>query len=80
MNQGVAHLVAPKCRDDISVGHTSELEALSCEASNVISEGFTRLLPVALQVPGVARTHVHALEVTGEDLPEILLAINDVSQ
>jgi hypothetical protein len=34
---------------------------------------------VALQVPGVARMHVRALEVAGEDLLEILPAIDDVS-
>jgi hypothetical protein len=36
-------------------------------------------LPTALQIPRVARTHVRALEVVGEDLSEILLAINDAS-
>jgi hypothetical protein len=41
--------------------------------------GFAQLLPVVLQNPGVARTHVCALEVANEDLLDILLAIDDVS-
>jgi hypothetical protein len=36
-------------------------------------------LSAALQVLGVARTLVRALEVDSEDLPEILPAIDDVS-
>jgi hypothetical protein len=54
--------------------------ALPGEVSNVILEGLVRLLPVILQVLGVARPHVHALELAGEDLLEIFQAINDVSR
>jgi hypothetical protein len=36
-------------------------------------------LSAALQVPGVARTHVCALEVADEDLSKILPVINDIS-
>jgi hypothetical protein len=36
-------------------------------------------LLAALQIPGVVRMHVCALEVIGEDLSEDLLAIDDVS-
>jgi hypothetical protein len=43
------------------------------------SEGFTQLLPAALQIPGVAGMHIRALEVAGEDFSKILLAINDIS-
>jgi hypothetical protein len=45
----------------------------------VILEGLAQLLPVVLQVPRVARTHVHTLEVAAEDLSEILPAIDSVS-
>jgi hypothetical protein len=38
---------------------------------DVISEGFARLLPVALQITGVAQTLVRALKVTGENLSEV---------
>jgi hypothetical protein len=37
-------------------------------------------LLIALQVPGVARMHVHALEIGGEDLPEVLPAIDNISR
>jgi hypothetical protein len=37
-------------------------------------------LLTALQIPTVARTHLHALEVASEDLSEILPAIDDVSR
>jgi hypothetical protein len=46
---------------------------------DVISEGFVQLLPVALQIPRVARTHVRALEVAGENRPEVIPATNDIS-
>jgi hypothetical protein len=54
--------------------------ALLREPPNVVSEGFTLLLPVTLQIPGVARPHIRALKVVGEDLLEILPAINQVSR
>jgi hypothetical protein len=53
--------------------------ALLGESLDVITEGFAQLRPTILQSPGVARLHVCALEVVGEDLLEILLDINRVS-
>jgi hypothetical protein len=53
--------------------------ALLGEPSNVILKGFALLLPATLQIQGVARPHVRALKVIGEDLLEILPAINRVS-
>jgi hypothetical protein len=76
---GVARRARPECRDDIGVGHPWELMALPGEAPNVISEGFNRLLPTTLQVPGVARPHIRALEVASRGLLEILPAIDHVS-
>jgi hypothetical protein len=49
------------------------------DSLDVILEGFVRLLPTTLQILGVAGPHVCALEVIGEDLLEILPAINRVS-
>jgi hypothetical protein len=46
---------------------------------DVISKGFARLLPATLQIPRVAWMHVHALEVAGEDLLEVIPTIDDVS-
>jgi hypothetical protein len=78
-HQGMARRAGLECQDGVGVVHPWELMALLREAPNVISEGFTRLLPAALQVLWVARPHIHALEVVGEDLFKILLAIDDVS-
>jgi hypothetical protein len=36
-------------------------------------------LPIALQIPGVARAHVRALEVAGEDLSKVIMTIDDIS-
>jgi hypothetical protein len=48
------------------------------ELLDVILEGFARLLPTRLQIPGVVVSHVCALEVVGEDLLEILPAVNRI--
>jgi hypothetical protein len=50
------------------------------ESPNVILEGFACLLPVALQVLGVVRTHIHAMEIPCEDLLKVLPTIDCVSQ
>jgi hypothetical protein len=46
------------------------------EMPDVVSQGFPLLLLRTLQILGVARTHVCALEVAYEDLIEIILAID----
>jgi hypothetical protein len=61
------------------MSYTGDLVALSWETPNLILKGLAWLLSAALQVLGVARTLVRALEVDSEDLPEILPAIDDVS-
>jgi hypothetical protein len=53
--------------------------ALLGESLYVTLEGFTQLLPTTLQIPGVARPHVCALHVAGEDLLEILSVLNHFS-
>jgi hypothetical protein len=79
MNEGAACCVVPKRQDDVGIDHTRKLVALLWETPDVILEGFAWLLLAALQIPGVVRMHVCALEVIGEDLSEDLLAIDDVS-
>jgi hypothetical protein len=54
--------------------------ALSGETLDVIPHGFALHMLAALQIPVVARAHVGALEVFGEDLLEILPTINQVSR
>jgi hypothetical protein len=80
MHYDVTTSAGPECRDDIGVADLGEFMPLPRKSSDVIPEGFDRLLPTALQIPRVVGLHVCALEVTGEDLLEILLAINHVSR
>jgi hypothetical protein len=79
MNQGAARRVISECWDDVGISYTRELVAFLWETRAVISEGFAQLLPAALQIPRVTRTHVHALDVAGEDLSEDIPTMNDVS-
>jgi hypothetical protein len=80
MHQGLASCGRPECQDGIGIGYSQELITLPREASIVISKGFTRLLPIALQDTGVVGPHIRALKVVGEDLTEILPPINHVSR
>jgi hypothetical protein len=41
MHQCMTHLVGPKCRDDVGLGHPWELMTFLRETPNVISEGYT---------------------------------------
>jgi hypothetical protein len=56
----------PECRDDISVTDLGEFMPLPRKSSDVLPEGFDQLLLTALQIPGVVRSHVCALEVISE--------------
>jgi hypothetical protein len=53
-----------------------EFMALLGESSDVILEGFAWLLSATLQVLGVTRSHIRALEVFGDNLLDILSAID----
>jgi hypothetical protein len=54
--------------------------ALSREAPSVLPEGFTQLLPATLQVPAVVGPHICTIEITLEDILEILPTTNYVSR
>jgi hypothetical protein len=68
----------PECRDDVGIADLGEFMALSRETPDVVPQGFPFLLLATLQIPGIARPHVCALEVSGKDLLEILAAIDQV--
>ena len=57
--------------DDVGVCDVGELGALLGELPNEILEGLIRLLPIAPEVLGVSRAHVHALEVPNKDPDQI---------
>jgi hypothetical protein len=52
--------------DDIRVGDVGQLGALLRKLPDVVPQGFSRLLAAALEITGVPRAHVCALEVAGE--------------
>ena len=54
--------------DDLDVGDAGELGALLGEALDVVTQGLFGLLLAPLEIPGVPRAHVSALEVAHEDL------------
>jgi hypothetical protein len=79
MHQGLAGHAGPECRDDVGVTDLRELMALPREAPNVFPRGFVWLLLATLHVPGVAGSHVCALELAHKDVLEILLIVDLVS-
>jgi len=69
MDQGLAGGSRQEGSYHVGIGDVRELVALLGEAPNVRAEGFVGLLATVLEVPGVPRTFVHALEVPHKDLP-----------
>jgi hypothetical protein len=59
--------------DDIRVSDVGQLGALLRKSSDVVPEGFSRLLAAASKIPGVPRAHVCALEVAGESFDQVVL-------
>ena len=69
MNQGLTGHPGKKGSYHVGIGDIRELVALSGEALDVPTEGFAGLLAIVLEVPGVPRMLVRALEVPHKDLP-----------
>jgi hypothetical protein len=62
--------------DNVGVGDVGELGALLGETSDVVPEGFTRLLLAALEIPRVAGAHVGSLEVSLEHPYEVVPVVD----
>ena len=69
MNQRLIGSPGQEGSYNVGVGDVRELVALSGEAPDVPTEGFAGLLATVLEVPGVSRMLVRALEVPHKDLP-----------
>ena len=69
MNQRLTGCPRQEGSYHVSVGDIRELIALSREAPDVPSEGFIGLLATVLEVLGVPRMFVRALEAPHKDLP-----------
>jgi hypothetical protein len=58
--------------DDIRVDDVGQLGALLRKSWDVVPQGFSRLLAIALEILGVPRAHVCALEVAGESFDQVV--------
>jgi hypothetical protein len=58
--------------DDIRVGDVGQLGALLRKSPDVVPQGLSRLLAAALEISGVPRAHVCALEVAGEGFDQVV--------
>ena len=68
MDQGLAGGSGQEGSYYVGVGDVRKLVALSREALDVPTEGFASLLAIVLEVLGVPRALVRALEVSHKDL------------
>jgi hypothetical protein len=59
--------------DDIRVGNVGQLGVLLRKPPDVLSEGLPWLLAAASEIPRVPRAHVGALEISRENLDQIVL-------
>ena len=80
MNQGLTGDPGQESSYDVGVGDIGQLIALSGEAPDVPTEGFTSLLSVVFEVPRVPRALVCALEVPHKDLLQVRPALNSVGR
>jgi hypothetical protein len=71
-HQVVASGAGEERPDDIRVGDVGQLGALLRKPLDVISQGFPQLLAAALEIPGVPRAHVRALEVSNEGFDQVV--------
>ena len=72
MHQIPARRTLEESVNDLDVGDAGELGALLGEAPHVVTQGLTGLLTTPFEVPGVPRAHVSALEVSHEDLDQVI--------
>ena len=69
VNQGLASSPRQEGSYYVGVGDVRKLVALSREALDVPTEGFASLLAIVLEVLGVPRMLVRAVDVPHKDLP-----------
>jgi hypothetical protein len=72
MHQSLERRALEEGIDDPDVSDAGELSALLGEVSDVVTQGFVGLLLAPSEIPGVPRVHVSALEVSHEDLDQVV--------
>jgi hypothetical protein len=80
VHQGSASHARPECQYNVGNLYLWEFVAFLGEMPVVIPQGLPLFLSTTHQILGVARPHVHALEIPSKDLLEIPLAIDGVSR
>jgi hypothetical protein len=65
-----------KGTDDLRVGDTRELGALLGEATDVVTQGFVRLLTAQSEIPRISRAYVCALEVAHEGPNQVVPVVD----
>ena len=78
MNQRLIGCPGQEGSYHVGVGDVRELVTLLGEAPDVPAEGFADLLAIVLEVLGVPRMLVRALEVPHKDLPQVRLTLDGV--
>ena len=71
VDQGLVDHPGEECADDVHVDDIREGVASLGEPMDVILQGLTGLLLVALEVPGVTRADIRPLEISDEDPLEV---------
>jgi hypothetical protein len=79
VHQCLAGHARPEHQYNVSVAYLGEFMALLGKMSNIVPQGLPLLLPIALQILGVAGPHVRTLEIAGKDLLEVFPAVDQVS-
>ena len=80
MNQGLVGGPRQESSYHIDVGDVRQLVALSGEAPDVPTEGFSGLLPTVLEILWVPRALVHDLEVLHEDLFQVRPTLDSIGR
>jgi hypothetical protein len=71
VNEGLAGGPREEHADNVCIDDVGERVALPGELADVVLQGLTGLLLVALEVPGVSGAHICPVEVPEEDLLEL---------
>jgi hypothetical protein len=79
MHQGSVGRAGPEHRYNIGVAYLGEFMALLRKMLDIVPHRFPLFLLAALQIPGVARSHVHTLEIAGKYLLEVFPVVDRVS-
>ena len=80
MNQGLASGPRKKSSYNVVVGDIRQLVALLGEAPDVPMKGFSGLLSIVFEISWVPRMRVCALEVSHEDLFQVLPTLDSVGR